>query len=344
MNTLGKIFRTSAAIFGVACLGMLSVGNAAAASPEIDALANGDASHLIRQISDTLDANGSALVRRTGTAPVTSATTNLSQIDLSEIMMTRPDRRYMAFAVRFENYESRSVKVSAFNNTQFSGNLDVRLASQIFVVGEENPSHINVQNNRINLRWDVVQVFHFQTRKGTVTLKADRLAIQRNYDVYERELAGRISDTNCSGASVSLSSSANGPDGHSQYGRSDVVEASRCVWAKVKAFNRETASYPNVQPGPDAIGSTNTWETARALKATDRLVKATTGLADSGDNTYVSITGCEMLSAFGLAQANFGGDSSDKTSPGALIVIRDADEKGPTQSTTEIIALNANCN
>jgi len=344
MKTLGKIIKTSAAIFGVAAFCTLTVGSALAASPEVDDLSSGNTKHLSHQISDTLDNQGSVLVTRTGTAPATATSPFLNQVNLGHVYFERTDRRYLTIEAGFENYNARSFKVFAYNNTQLEARVHARLQTPMYAVGELNPSYVAVNDNRINMRWDAAQEFHIMTNEGRKVIKADRISIQRNTNVFEREMLARISDASCSGTKVSFSQSANGPEGHASLADAEAVEATRCTWTKNEAYDRETAALPNVKVGADAVGSSTTWEIARALRSTDRLLISTDSLPESGDSTFVAIKGCSMMNAYGLATASFGTEGQCNADQGsAIVAVHDADEKGPIKSMTQIVALEACC-
>jgi predicted ribosome-associated RNA-binding protein Tma20 len=344
MNTLTKIIRTSAAIFGVACMSTLTVGSAFAASPELDQLSNGDATKLSHHINDTLNNEGSVLIQRTGTAPATASSPYLAQVNLGHVYLERSDRRYLTIEANFENDTSRSMKVFAFRNTQLEGRLHARTQTPMYAVGSENPSYVAVNDNRINMRWDSVQEFHFMTSDGRQVLKADRISIQRNNNVFERETAARISDASCSGARISFSATAQGPEAHASLGDVEVVEATRCIWTKNESYDRETAALPTVKVGVDAIGSATTWEIARVLRSTDRMLKATDDLPESGDSTFVAIKGCSMMAAYGLGSASFGSEGQCSAEQGsAIVAVHDADDKGEKKSETQIIAMESCC-
>ena len=344
MNTLGKIIKTSAAIFGVVAFCSLTVGSALAASPEVDELSSGNTAFLSHYINDTLNSEGSVMVQRTGTAPATAHNPRLNQVNLGHIYLERTDRRYLTMEANFENYAGRSVQVFAFNNTQLEARMHARAQTPIYAVGSLNPSYVAVNDNRINLRWDDTQEFHIMTEQGRQVIKADRISIQRNNNVFERETLSRISDASCSGTKISFNRNAQGPEAHASLADTDAVEATRCTWTKNESYDRETAALPTVKVGADAVGTATTWEIARVLRSTDRMLKATDDLPESGDSTFVAIKGCSMMDAYGLGTTSFGSAGQCSAEQGsAIVAVHDADAKGPIKSVTQVVAMEACC-
>jgi hypothetical protein len=322
----------------------LTVGNAFAASPELDELSSGSAKYLSQNIDQTLNSEGSVLIQRTGTKPATASSPHLSQVNLGHLYLERTDRRYLTIEANFESYTGRSVQVFVFNNTQLEGRVHARVQTPMYAVGAENPSFVVVNDNRINMRWETVQTFHIMTSEGRRVFKADRISIQRNYNVFERESLARISDANCSGTRVSFNQQANGLDAHASLSGTETVEASRCTWTRTPAYNREMASLPSTKVGADAVGSSATWEIARVLHSTDRLLKSTDELPASGDSTFVAIKGCSMMKAYGLGSLSLGNqDQCSQYEGAAIVAIHDADDKGPKASEIQIIAMEACC-